>query len=77
MSATAGSATGNVSGGLWSDIAANQTFILVALLVGVHVLLIVLVLGCLWKQTPKKAQLNRAYIDDQREEFKRTIRKAD
>jgi uncharacterized membrane protein YqjE len=62
---------------LWDDVAANQTFILVAILVGVHLLLIVAVVGCLWKQTPKKAQLNRAFIDDQREEFKRTIRKAD
>ncbi|CUG92452.1 membrane-associated protein, putative [Bodo saltans] len=67
----------NPSKGVWDDIAANQTFILVALLVGVHVLLIVAVVGCLWKQTPKQTQLNRAFIDDQREEFKRTIRKAD
>jgi hypothetical protein len=62
---------------LWSEVAANQTFILVALLVGLHLLLVAVVLGCLWKQTPKQSQLNRAFIDDQREEFKRTIRKSD
>lgn len=62
---------------VWESIAANQTFVLIALLIGVHVLLIVVVVSCLWKQTPKRSSLSRTFLDEQREEFKRTIQKKD
>lgn len=65
------------SSSFFGDLLNNQTFYLVAFLVIAHLLLIAALFGCLWSQTPKKSQLNKRWIDEQREEFKESIAKKD
>lgn len=71
-------ASGSSSNTIWDSISNHQTFFIVALLVGVHLILLAVALACLWRQTPKDNKLAyRAFLDDQREEFKRSIQKTD
>lgn len=61
---------------LWERMYENQTIILVGVVVLVHLIGIALLMGCMWKQTPKQIPSYRL-AKQERELYKQSIAKHD
>jgi hypothetical protein len=60
---------------LLDDLAHHQMFLLVALLVLAHIIILAVVFNCLWSQTPKRTPMNQRFFDEQRAEIKQMLAK--
>ena len=70
-----GGGGGGVTTSFVEDLAKHQMFLIVAFLVLAHILVVAVVFGCLWSQTPKKSVFNQRFFDEQRAEIKQQLQK--